>query len=112
MIEPLPKPVPTNSGSTDRSVIETIHNDASPIYIREATLELILDYSERDPSHEIGGFLLGGLHVDQGEYIEIRYFLPAFDARSRAASLTFTHETWARLTRDVDEQFPDEVILG
>lgn len=112
MIEPLPKPVPVTGGSNDRSVIGTIHDNTSPIYIRETTLEQILDYSERDQSQEIGGFLLGGLHVDQSEYIEIRHFLPAFDTRSRVASLTFTHETWARLTRDVDEQFPDEVILG
>ncbi|MDA1050072.1 MAG: hypothetical protein O3C40_06280 [Planctomycetota bacterium] len=112
MIEPLPKTAPAQCGSPDRSVIGTIHDDALPIYIREATLEQILNYSEQDIGHEIGGFLLGGLHVDQGEYIEIRHFLPAFDARSRAASLTFTHETWARLTRDVDEQFPGEVVLG
>ena len=86
MIEPLPKTLPVLSGSPDCSVIGTIHDDALPIYIREATLEQILDYSERDPSQEIGGFLLGGLHVDGSEYIEIRHFLPAFDARSRAAS--------------------------
>jgi proteasome lid subunit RPN8/RPN11 len=112
MIEPLPKPAPANNGSADHSVIGTIHNDALPIYIHEATLEQILDYSERGASHEIGGFLLGGLHVDRCEYIEIRHFLPACDARSRAASLTFTHETWARLTRDVDEHFPGETIVG
>ena len=112
MMDPFAEPVPANDRSPHGSVIGTIHNDALPIYIHEATLEQILDYSEHEPSHEIGGFLLGGLHVDQREYIEIRHFLPAFDARSRAASLTFTHETWARLTRDVDEQFPGEVILG
>ena len=112
MIEPLSKPVPAVCGSPNRSVIGTIYNDTSSIFIHERALEQILDYSEHDSSHEIGGFLLGGLHMDQREYIEIRHFLPAFDARSRAASLTFTHETWARLTRDVDEQFPGEVILG
>ena len=112
MIKPLKKPVPAASGSPNRSVIGTIHDDALPIYIREATLEQILDYSERDSSHEVGGLLLGGLHWDQSEYIEIRQFAPAFDARSQAASLTFTHQTWARLTRDVDAQFSGEVILG
>ncbi len=112
MIEPHPKAAPGQRGSAACGQIGTIHDDALPIYIQEATLELILEYSEQDKSREIGGFLLGGLHVDETEYIEIRHFLPAFDARSRMASLTFTHETWARLTRDVDEQFPDELILG
>lgn len=112
MIEPVSKPILVNTGSPRPSVIGTLHSDALPVYIREPTLEQILDYSEQDIGREIGGFLLGGLHVDQGEYIEIRHFLPACDARSRAASLTFTHETWARLTRDTDAQFPGELVLG
>jgi proteasome lid subunit RPN8/RPN11 len=112
MIEPIPKPAPSQTTALPRGAIGTIYRDALPIFIHEPVLEDILDYSEQDSGRELGGFLLGGLHVDETEYVEIRHFLPAVDARSRAASLTFTHDTWAKLTRDVDAQFPDEVVLG
>lgn len=89
-----------------------MHPESPAILIHEAVLEAVLDYSEQDCSREIGGFLLGGRYVDEREYVEIRHFLPASEARSRAASLTFTHETWSRMTRAVDEQFPGELVLG
>jgi proteasome lid subunit RPN8/RPN11 len=112
MIAPIPKPAPAQNGSAQGVAIGTIYQDAFPVFVHEPLLEEILDYSEHDPNRELGGFLVGGLHVDNREYIEIRHFLPAVDARSRAASLTFTHETWSRLNREVDRQFSDEVVLG
>ena len=112
MMVPFPKAMPYSCGSDAVSIIGEIYDDALPVHIHEETLEQILDYSENDKSQEIGGFLLGGLHIDEIEYIEIRHFLPAQMAHSRMASLTFTHETWARMTREVDEQFPDAVVLG
>ena len=80
--------------------------------MHEDVLARILDYSERDPTRELGGFLLGGLHVDGREYVEVRHFVPAVDARSRAASLTFTHETWSRLHQEVQTQYRDESVVG
>ena len=112
MIEPIPKPAPSQAKLSQGGAIGMLHRDSLPIFVHEAVLEEIIDYSERDPNRELGGFLLGGLHVDEYEYVEIRHFLPAADAQSRAASLTFTHDTWAQLTREVDDKFPDEVILG
>lgn len=44
--------------------------------------------------------------------IEVCHFLPALDVRSEAGSLTFTHETWAAMTRQVDQQFPGQLVLG
>jgi len=110
MIEPLPKlPVATEARGP---AIGTIHGDAPPILIHEAVLEEILDYSEAQPRVESGGFLIGGGPVGSREYVEIRHFLPATDTRSRAASLTFTHETWAQLTREVERRFSGEVVVG
>ena len=71
----------------------------STSYVFESVLEQILDYSEQDLTRELGGFLLGGYHFDETPYVEVRHFLEAVDARSGAASLTFTHETWATMTR-------------
>jgi len=92
--------------------IGTIHQDTLPIFMPEAVLEQVLEYSERDPLHELGGFLIGGLHLEGREFVEVRHFAPAKDARSRAASLTFTHETWSNLRRDLEQRFPNEVVVG
>jgi proteasome lid subunit RPN8/RPN11 len=111
-IKPIPKPIPNRDQATLRQPVGLIHQDAVPVVIHENVLEEILDYSERDLGKELGGFLLGGLHEDGRPYVEIRKFFPATDAESRAASLTFTHDTWAQFHRQADEKFPGELIVG
>lgn len=107
MVQPISKPVPL-----DGQPIGSIYPDTIPIFLYESALDDILEYSERDLRRELGGFLLGGLHMDQRQYVEIRHFWPAVDATSRSASLTFTHDTWAKLHRDVERQYPDEIVVG
>lgn len=112
--------MPQSAGNTDSASfnagrgkrIGEIHEGAFPIVVHEAVLEEILDYSEQDADRELGGFLIGGVHGGQRRNVEIRHFLPAVDAHSKAASLTFTHETWAAMTREVSECHPDDVIVG
>ncbi len=89
-----------------------IYNDAIPIFFHEPVLEEVLDYSEQDMSRELGGFLIGNVREMDRECVEICHFLPAVDARSRAASLTFTHDTWAKMNREVEEKFADQIVVG
>ena len=112
MIQPIPKPAPARNGASSGSALGEIFDDALPIFVHENVLEEILDFSEQDVSRERGGFLVGGLHEDGRIYVEVRHFLPAADTRSRAASLTFTHETWSQLNKDVETRFSDEVVVG
>ena len=112
MIQPIPKPAPTHNGTSGGSALGEIFEDALPIFVHENVLEEILDFSEQDMSREQGGFLVGGLHEDGRTYVEIRHFLPAADTRSRAASLTFTHETWSQLNKEVETRFSEEVVIG
>jgi proteasome lid subunit RPN8/RPN11 len=111
-MKPVPKSVPAKHAPTTGHVLGKLHKESFRVYIQEPVLEEILDYSEQDLKRELGGFLVGGFHSDDVAYVEIRHFLPAVDARSKAASLTFTHETWAAMTRDVSQRFPDEQIVG
>jgi proteasome lid subunit RPN8/RPN11 len=92
--------------------IGTLHSDAHRIAVFESVLEAIIDYSETDLRRELGGFLLGGLSASDRRTIQVSDFLPAVDARSRATSLTFTHDTWATMTRSVRERFPDLSVVG
>lgn len=111
-MQPITKPVPTEATGNPSRSIGSIPDDTIPILIYDDVLEHILEYSARDMRREIGGFLIGGLYHDDRDYIEISNFLPALDTRSRSASLTFTHDTWARLRHVVEERFPDEQVMG
>jgi proteasome lid subunit RPN8/RPN11 len=111
MVEPSLKPAPARR-SKGSATLGQLHPDAVPIYVHEAVLEAALDYSESDPTRELGGFLVGGLHEDEGTYVEVRHFVPAIDAKSRAASLTFTHQTWAQLNQEVQDRFAKELVVG
>lgn len=111
-MQPVPKPIPVDDDARDCCVLGEVHPDALRVYVHELVLEQILGYSEQDLARELGGFLIGGYHVDQQPYVEIRQFVEAVDVRSRAASVTFTHETWARMNRDVARRFPSEQIVG
>ena len=112
MTQPAIKPRPPEDGSQQSCVLGQSHSNTVDIYVAESVLETILDYSERDLTRELGGFLLGGYHLDESPYVEVRHFLEAVEARSGPASLAFTHETWASMTRDVSDRFPGELVVG
>jgi proteasome lid subunit RPN8/RPN11 len=112
MIEPVAKPIPTAGYSAGSRLVGAVYPGAPTIYVFEDVLARMLRYAETDLARELGGFLVGGLHEDHGIYVEVRGFVPATETRSGAISVTFTHETWAAMTRRVEEDFPGEVILG
>jgi len=91
-------------------VVGTVTGDTAPVWIAAGILKQILAYSELDTHRELGGFLLGTYRAAPDERIEIREFLRAVDTESHAASLRFTHDTWANLTRQVDRRDAGRVI--
>ena len=93
-------------------LIGTLHADALPVLVSESVLEQILEYSEQDLRRELGGFLIGSVREDEAACIEVQHYVPAVDAQSRGASLTFTHDTWARLHREMEQTYPDRVLVG
>ena len=115
MVDPISKKMPLSSQGMQNQRIGKLHQGSTTIFIREETLESILDYSNLDLRREIGGFLVGGYFLDSESdihYVEINHFSPAVDAKSQAASLTFTHETWSQANEDIRRRFPDQRILG
>jgi proteasome lid subunit RPN8/RPN11 len=59
--------------------------------------------------------MLGGLYREKRagrEYVEVGAYLPAPAAESGPASLKFTHDSWAALTRRASAEFPDMLVLG
>ncbi len=109
MTAPVPKAIPHGAAGPRR--MGTIHAQAPAIYLHEKILDQVIAHSESDTSREVGGFLIGGLHRQGHEFLEIRHYLPAA-AQGDAASLSFTHETWSALNREVEKRFPKELVLG
>jgi proteasome lid subunit RPN8/RPN11 len=92
--------------------VGTLYRDGPVVVIPEAVLEAIIDYSESDLARERGGFLLGEVLSDQPQFVVVRHFHPALEALGNLGSLTFTHETWATLTRQINANFPNESVVG
>jgi proteasome lid subunit RPN8/RPN11 len=92
--------------------VGTLYKDAAVVVIREQVLEDVIAFSEQELTRERGGFLLGGVYGESPQYVIIRHFHPALEAQGSGASLTFTHETWASLTRELETNFPNETLLG
>jgi proteasome lid subunit RPN8/RPN11 len=97
--------------------VGTLYRGGPVVVMCEAVLEKILDFSEQEQTRERGGFLLGavygdGLQNDGPQYVVVRHFHPALEALGNSASLTFTHDTWANLTREIETNFPSESLVG
>ncbi len=112
MVEPVSKPFPVRPGASFGRTIGSIRDGSLPIFIFESVLEEILDYSESDLCRELGGFLVGGVFEDERKYIEIRHFLPATDASSNVASLKIDYDVWSQLHRRLEQQHPNDILVG
>jgi proteasome lid subunit RPN8/RPN11 len=89
-----------------------VYRDGPVVVLSERVLEEMLQYSEQELTRERGGFLLGGVYGQSPQYVVVRHFHPALEAQGNSASLTFTHETWAALTRETERNFPNESLVG
>lgn len=115
MTEITVKPFPGREDGATVKAIGKLNNDSVPIFVHGNVIDEILDYSDKDLSREIGGFLLGRTFKsdDQGKlYVEVTQFLPAPGARGGSASLTFTHDVWSQANHEIETRFPDLRIVG
>jgi proteasome lid subunit RPN8/RPN11 len=92
--------------------VGTLHREGPVVVVKDSVLAAIVEFSEQDLTRERGGFLLGGVYGQAPQYVLVRHFHPALEAQGRSASLTFNHETWAALTRQLGTHFPDDSLIG
>jgi proteasome lid subunit RPN8/RPN11 len=84
-----------------------------PVYIREDTLAAMCARGIKAGNYEVGGFLLGGLHIFEGRrYLDVRHQIPSLQAESATAHLTFTNEAQRECHEIKDRDYPNEVVLG
>lgn len=85
------------------------------IFVSEATLETIRDYSATKLDREVGGVLMGGYYLDPEanggkgqEFIVIDDYIPVREGQSNHASFEFSLDAWTQVTRIRNERWPDD----
>ncbi len=83
------------------------------IYVSNEVITRIKKHAIEDTNRELGGLLVGEVNESNGKnYINITASIRAQHTGHSGASVTFTHETWDQVYRTMDQEHPDEIILG
>jgi proteasome lid subunit RPN8/RPN11 len=86
-----------------------------PVLVPRHVLEEAVAEARQAPEREVGGVLLGHLRRDSDDgqlYLEITCAIPCEGTKATELSVTFTHETWARVREVVDIRGEGELIVG
>ena len=92
-----------------------VGHDDLPIFLEKGPADAIERHALRDVSVELGGILLGKECVDEVNgkpFVWVTEALEAKHYENTQASFTYTHESWAEITRERDEKFPELDIVG
>jgi proteasome lid subunit RPN8/RPN11 len=85
-----------------------------PVRIPRHVLEDSVAEARGTPNREVGGILLGHLRRDEAGqlFLEVTCMVPGEETRATQLSVTFTHETWARVREVLAWRGQDELIVG
>lgn len=70
----------------------------------------VYEHVYSSPDREVGGVLVGELI--NNNTLAITGVIPALDAVGGAAEVTFTHESWESIHRELDDRYPGKQIIG
>ncbi|HXX94399.1 MAG TPA: hypothetical protein VEN81_12255 [Planctomycetota bacterium] len=112
-IQPVEKLIPSEDRSKRVEAKATIQPQDLRIFLTEAILREVWEWSTSDVGHELGGVFVGDLYSYRGvPYIEIAGYIRAQHYRHTAASFRFTHDSWSAITREKEKRFNDRIIVG
>ncbi|HET9450291.1 MAG TPA: Mov34/MPN/PAD-1 family protein [Aggregicoccus sp.] len=73
----------------------------------------IIGHAVLEPDVEVCGVLVGRKLEDaQGPFLVISQAIRGEAAKQEGAQVTFTHETWNHIHREMDQKYPDQEIVG
>ena len=82
------------------------------VMISKGAFEEIKKHAASDTTVELGGVLAGNLCKDaDGPYLDVRAAIPGAATRRTGSQVTFTHETWEQIHKEM-EKHPDERVVG
>lgn len=81
--------------------------------VRQSVLDAIHGHGKSITSVEVCGVLVGTVYQDaNGPYLHVNSSIRGDRATGYAAQVTFTAETWSAIQATMDEEHPDERIVG
>jgi proteasome lid subunit RPN8/RPN11 len=83
------------------------------VYIAPEVRRGIEEHAKADVTVEICGVLVGNWGADDnGPYAAVTDYIRSANATSKFAEVTFTHESWAQINKEMDSRFADARIVG
>jgi proteasome lid subunit RPN8/RPN11 len=111
--KPVEKLIPTADRTKTVEPKGVIQPDDLHIFLNEAILREVVDWSKTDVHHELGGVFVGELFAWRGmEYLEIGGYIRASHYENTAASFRFTHDSWSAITREREQKYGDKLVVG
>ncbi|WP_166820651.1 Mov34/MPN/PAD-1 family protein [Thalassoroseus pseudoceratinae] len=83
------------------------------VHFADSAHESIWSHATENTTVEICGVLVGAIeHDDDGPFCRIAHAIRCDSATSKFAEVTFTHESWAEINRQMDADFTEFQIVG
>jgi proteasome lid subunit RPN8/RPN11 len=83
------------------------------LYIAPEVRKGIDEHAKADVTVEICGVLVGRWGTDEnGPFASVTNYIRCANATSKFAEVTFTHESWSQINKEMDTKFSDERIIG
>ena len=104
-------PLPTDDSNLWRWQPEGV---PFPIFLHQRVNQSITQHARQNREREVGGVLLGDVSRDEKGwlYVVVTHALPAEFANETRGHLTFTHQTWLKIHRLRESQYPEKTIVG
>jgi proteasome lid subunit RPN8/RPN11 len=118
-VESAPAAIPVRAGSRrsfgPAEVWDGARAEDFPVLIPRHVLQEAVDEARRAPDREVGGVLLGHLRRDEETrelFLEVTCLVPGEQTRATELSVTFTHDTWARVREVQEWRGEGEIFVG
>lgn len=85
------------------------------VFIDRSALEALHDFLAHDLRREHGGVLVGKPYYDpeyQCCFVQIQSAIPAQETEGSPVHLQFTPEAWATISGIIEENYPEQVVVG
>ena len=83
------------------------------VFLSEEAFDRAVERGTADTTREIGGVLVGNVCKDDaGPYLKIDTTIDALHADEKGAELTFTHDTWDHINKEMDSKHKDAKVVG
>lgn len=84
-------------------------------FVEKRALEALHAFLRHDTRREHGGVLIGRPYHDPDEartFAVIEMAIPALDTEGSSVHLQFTPETWSFISKRIEDEFPDQMVVG